>query len=76
MSVEVHLDDFDVTGIAIGNRGAITFEALSGIQVEGIVTAIIPNVEKEDGGAFLLRYKLPQVPPGVRWGLTAEVFID
>lgn len=74
LSVEVQMDELDMTGIDIGNRGVITFEALPGVQVEGVVTSIVPNTEKDKSGTFLVKYQLLQVPPGVRWGITANVF--
>ncbi len=68
------LSEIDVAGIAVGDPATVTFDALPGVTVQGTVTHISPRAEEGTGVNFTVRIELDEIPPAVRWGMTA--FVD
>jgi HlyD family secretion protein len=70
------LSEIDVSRIANGDRAVITFDALPDLVVEGTVISIAPKAEEGTGVNFPVTIELDEVPPELRWGMTAFVDID
>ncbi len=47
--LDVNVDETDVAKVSIGQRATITFDALSGVQFQGTVTAVSPNAQVNSG---------------------------
>jgi HlyD family secretion protein len=75
LNVEVEMDDLEIANVDIGDTLFVTFEALSGIEVEGKVVSIKPNEARNSDRDFIVLIELSEYPEGLRWGMTAEVTI-
>lgn len=75
LSVEIEMYDFEIIHIKTGDKGLVTFEALPGVQVEGIVKRIVPNEASTSPGSFIVTIQLSEVPEGLQRGMTAYVVI-
>lgn len=73
LSIEVLLDEVDVTAIFVGDSASITFVAIPEAVVEAVVTIVTPNQDTSSTKDFRIVLKLLEVPPGLRWGMSAEV---
>ncbi len=49
LRLDVNVDEVDVTKLAIGQQATVTFDALSGAQLSGQVTAISPAAQVNQG---------------------------
>jgi HlyD family secretion protein len=67
------LNEKDIAGLNVGDKTAITFDALPGAQVDGTITKIAPKSSKTTGVNYTVTIDLAQIPPGLRWGMTALV---
>ncbi len=67
------LNEKDIAGVNIGDRAAITFDALPGVRVDGTITKIAPKSSKTTGVNYTVTIDLAQAPEGLRWGMTALV---
>jgi multidrug efflux pump subunit AcrA (membrane-fusion protein) len=67
------LNEKDVAGLAIGDKVSVTFDALPGVGVDGVVTKIAPKSSKTSGVNYTVTIDLAQVPGDLRWGMTALV---
>jgi len=76
LSVELEMDEIDVATINIGDNAKVTFEALPGGLVIGVVTRITPNTNNDDSKDFIVELKLLEIPIGLRWGMSAEATFD
>ena len=76
LSVELEMDEIDVATINIGDNAKVTFEALPGGLVIGVVTRITPNTNNDDAKDFIVELKLLEIPIGLRWGMSAEATFD
>lgn len=70
------LSEIDVAQIGIGESAQITFDALPGVVVEGVVTSIAPKASEGAGVNYKVRLSLSEIPPGLRWEMTAFVDIE
>ncbi|MFN8597975.1 MAG: efflux RND transporter periplasmic adaptor subunit [Anaerolineae bacterium] len=68
------LNEKDVAGVVIGHKAYVTFDALPGLRVEGVVSKIAPKSSKTTGVNYTVTIDLAQVPDQLRWGMTA--FVD
>ena len=75
LNVETEMNDNEVVGLMIGDVARVTFEALPGVEVKGVVVSIQPFDERQGGRNFVVVYELNEIPPGIRWGMSAEVYI-
>jgi HlyD family secretion protein len=67
------LNEIDVARIDVGDKVFVTFDALPGIEIEGTVTDIPARAAEGVGVNFPVQIDLPDVPDGLRWGMTAFV---
>ena len=76
-SWEVDTDDLsevDVVNVQPGQSAALTFDALPGITLNGVVTSITPRAENKRGDVtYTVKIKIDQTDPRLRWGMTAQV---
>ncbi len=78
-SWEVETDDLgevDVVNVQPGQAAALTFDALPGITLNGVVTAITPRSENKRGDVtYTVKINIERPDPRLRWGMTAQVDI-
>lgn len=75
MQVETtDLNEIDVAQVDVGDPVTVTFDALPGIEVEGEVVEISPKSSTGAGVNYKVLVKLAEIPPQLRWGMTA--FVD
>lgn len=77
MEIEAEVDEIDVPGVGLGQRGVITVDALPDLEMTGEVT-FVSLLSRQDSGLVLYRIKVGfSVPEGVslREGMTATVDI-
>lgn len=70
------LGEIDVARISIDDSAAITFDALPDLVLEGTVISIAPKADEGSGVNFPVVIELSEIPPALRWGMTAFVDID
>jgi HlyD family secretion protein len=70
------LNEIDVARVQVGDSVEVTFDALPGVVEEGTVDSIAPKASEGSGVNFTVIVKLDNMPPQVRWGMTAFVDIE
>jgi HlyD family secretion protein len=70
------LSEIDVARIALDDRAVITFDAFPDLVLEGTVISIAPKADEGAGVNFPVVIELNEIPPALRWGMTAFVDID
>jgi HlyD family secretion protein len=70
------LGEIDVAQIVEGDSVVVTFDALPDLVLEGTVTSIAPKAAEGSGVNFPVIIELSEIPPALRWGMTAFVDID
>ena len=70
------LGEIDVAHIVEGDTAVITFDALPDLVLEGTVVSIAPKAAEGSGVNFPVIFELSEIPPALRWGMTAFVDID
>lgn len=70
------LSEIDVSQISLGDTAVVTFDALPDLVLEGSVISIAPKADEGSGVNFPVILELSEIPPGLRWGMTAFVDID
>lgn len=73
--IEAEITDQDLTYLEIGSRATITFDAYPDIKTQGTITRIRPN-EAINASGFIITVTMDAVPPGVRWGMTANLIFN
>ena len=73
LSIEVSLNEIDVTAISVGDTASIRFVAIPEATVEAVITIVAPNLDANSNNDFRIVLKLLDVPLGLRWGMSAEV---
>jgi HlyD family secretion protein len=69
------LNEVDLYLIAVGQSVDLTFEALPGESIKGVVAQIAPMASLEQGGTnYKVTIDLAEQDPDLRWGMTA--FVD
>jgi multidrug efflux pump subunit AcrA (membrane-fusion protein) len=68
------LNEIDVARISAGDSVSVTFDALPDITLEGTVASIGPKAEEGAGVNYTVVIDLADLPPELRWGMTA--FVD
>jgi RND family efflux transporter MFP subunit len=75
LKVDVNVDETNVARLRVGQRANVTFDALQGLQVAGVVAAIAPAAVTNQGvSAFPVTINLEQAE-GVRPGMNATVVV-
>jgi HlyD family secretion protein len=69
------LNEVDLYLIAVGQSVDLTFEALPGKNIKGVVAQVAPMASLEQGGTnYEVTIVLAEQDPDLRWGMTA--FVD
>lgn len=68
------LNEIDVASLQEGAAATVTFDALPGVEVAGVIESISPRAEDGTGVNFTVIVSLSELPEGLRWGMTA--FVD
>jgi len=76
LSIDLELDEIDVATINIGDNAKVTFEALPGDLVIGVITRITPSTVNNNTKDFIVEIKLLEIPNGLRWGMSAEATFE
>jgi multidrug resistance efflux pump len=70
------LGEIDVAQIVEGDSAIVTFDALPELVLDGTVVSIAPKAEPGSGVNFPVIVELSEIPPELRWGMTAFVDIE
>jgi len=70
------LGEIDVAQISVGDVAIITFDAVSEIELEGIVKSIAPKATEGSGVNYTVILEINDLPVELRWGMTAFVDIE
>ena len=70
------LGEIDVARIIEGDTAVVTFDALPDLVLEGTVISIAPKAAEGSGVNFPVILELSEIPPALRWGMTAFVDIE
>lgn len=76
LGVETEMYDFEIADINEGDNANIKFDALPGTEVVGIVNTILPDETEEQGGKYNVTIRIVEIPKGLRWGMTANIFFN
>jgi multidrug efflux pump subunit AcrA (membrane-fusion protein) len=70
------LSERDVAWVSVGQRATVYVEAL-GVEIGGQVVDIAPQASAIGGDVvYAVTIELDEQPPGLRWGMSAEVEIE
>lgn len=70
------LGEIDVARIRVGFPVMISFDAFPDLQLSGVITSIAPKANLGAGVNYTVVVSLDELPPELRWGMTAFVDID
>jgi multidrug resistance efflux pump len=70
------LNEIDVAQIKLGDQALVTFDALVDVEVTGEVVRIADKAAEGSGVNFKVVIELSEIPPDLRWGMTAFVDIS
>jgi multidrug resistance efflux pump len=70
------LGEIDVAKIIEGDTAIVTFDALPDLTLEGTVIKIAPKAAEGSGVNYPVMLELNEIPPELRWGMTAFVDIE
>jgi multidrug efflux pump subunit AcrA (membrane-fusion protein) len=70
------LNEIDAARVAVGDTVIITFDALPGVEMKSVVKSISPKAAAGSGVNYTAIILLPELPPLLRWGMTAFVDIQ
>jgi multidrug efflux pump subunit AcrA (membrane-fusion protein) len=70
------LNEIDVARLDVGNSAIVTFDALPNVSVKGEVVRIAPKASEGSGVNYTVLVELDEVPPKLRWSMTAFVDIE
>lgn len=70
------LNEIDVARLDVGKSAIVTFDALPNVSVKGKVVRIAPKASEGSGVNYTVVVELDEVPPKLRWGMTAFVDIE
>jgi len=69
-----NLTEIELPQIEVGRSVAVSFDALSGVELQGTVTAIRPLFEIRQGDVtYAVKISLDENDPRLQWGMTAVV---
>lgn len=70
------LSEIDVARIEVGDQATVTFDALPDRSVGGSIVWIAPKADTDEGVNFPVILELNEIPPELRWGMTAFLDIE
>lgn len=70
------LNEIDAARVNVGDKVIVTFDALPGVQVSGVIKSIAPKASEGSGVNYTAVITLDELPPLLRWGMTAFVDIE
>ncbi len=70
------LNEIDIARVAVGSTASIEFDSLPNEIVTGTVLRIAPMAAEGAGVNYTAIIALDEIPPTLRWGMTAFVDID
>ena len=72
------LNEIDAARVEAGDSVSVTFDALPGIEVQGIVKSIAPKAAEGSGVNYTAVIVLDEIPNALRWGMTAfaDIFVS
>lgn len=70
------LGEIDVAKISEDDPVIVTFDALPDLVIEGTVVSIAPKAAEGSGVNYPVIVELSEIPPALRWGMTAFVDIE
>lgn len=68
------LNEIDAARVTVGALVNVTFDALPGVAVQGVVKSLAPKASEGSGVNYTAVIELDSVPEALRWGMTA--FVD
>jgi len=69
-----NLTEIELPQIEVGQSVTVSFDALSGVELQGTVTAIRPLFEIRQGDVtYAVKISLDENDPRLQWGMTAIV---
>ena len=69
-----NLTEIELPQIEVGQSVTVSFDALSGVELQGTVTAIRPLFEIRQGDVtYVVKISLDENDPRLQWGMTAVV---
>ncbi|GAB4471770.1 MAG: hypothetical protein Kow00124_09190 [Anaerolineae bacterium] len=71
----VEIVEGDIARLKPGDPAALTFPALPGVEIEGVIESIAAEIDARGTSTFVVLIALPEVPPGLRRGMTAYIDI-
>ena len=77
LEVVADFAESDAAGIQVGAPATVTFDALAGVQAEGVVVSVDPVATTSSTGlvTYRVRTQVDDAPPTVRQGMTASVSV-
>jgi multidrug resistance efflux pump len=70
------LNEIDAARVETGAKVSITFDALPGVAVSGVVNSIAPKASEGSGVNYTAVITLDELPKALRWGMTAFAEIN
>jgi HlyD family secretion protein len=70
------LSENDVARITVGDVAQVSFDALPDAKIRGKIARIDPKAEEGAGVNYTAVIQLDQIPPDLRWGMTANADIN
>jgi multidrug resistance efflux pump len=70
------LNEIDAARVKVGNPVTVTFDALPGVEVKGVVKSVAPKASEGSGVNYTVVVTLDELPELLRWGMTAFVDIE
>lgn len=70
------LNEIDAARVKVGNPVVVTFDALPGVEVRGMVKSIAPKASEGSGVNYTVVVIPEKLPELLRWGMTAFVDIE
>jgi multidrug efflux pump subunit AcrA (membrane-fusion protein) len=70
------LNEIDAARVAVGAVVSVTFDALPGVVVQGVVHSLAPKASEGSGVNYTAVILLEEQPEALRWGMTAFADIE
>ena len=65
------LNEIDAARVRVGDAVLLTFDALPGVEVNGVVKSIAPKAAEGSGVNYTAVIVMDEIPEALRWGMTA-----
>jgi len=65
------LNEIDAARVKVGNPVSLTFDALPGVEVKGMIESVSPKSSEGSGVNYTVVIKMDELPALLRWGMTA-----